>query len=65
MTPEQEIAELKASLEHYKQTIALCWEALGITEYTGQHIAEHIKQLKAEKSQLSAALSWANEPYCY
>jgi hypothetical protein len=30
----------------YHRLCAQCWDALGITEYTGKHIAEHICELK-------------------
>ncbi len=31
----------------YHKLCAQCWDALGITEYTGKHIVEHIRELKA------------------
>ena len=33
----------------YHELCKQCWDALGITEYTGKHIAEHIKELRSPR----------------
>lgn len=45
LTPESEGIAGKEGSEDYHKLCAQCWDALGIKEYTGKHIAEHIREL--------------------
>jgi len=47
---------MDAKEEAYHRLCDKCWEALGITEYTGKSIPEHIKDLEAKVEELEKDL---------
>lgn len=38
------------------EAVSRVWEALGVTEYTGKHIAEYVTELIAERDALRDAI---------